>query len=672
MTISLKRKNEAFDILKNYEGDNPYMLTLQKYAYVYGDFDAIGDFQAEFILKNHNQSPIPINRMTRLADWYAEKKQEAWGTDFLPSKVKIISYLGETDTHYVCYLKYRKSEPAKLCFIPKKAVLKNFLVKDYNEIEVDFERYNRLSNFKRVLYDHQKDAIKFLLARKKCILADAPGLGKTTSLSVAAIEGNFDSILVICPASLKTNWKRELSFYVPDKDLTIIDGFMDKTKGELEKFLGYGEGRSGLKREELLKEAKDTGKWKFNRFVIINYDILDEFYKLPKTRSNADAEAAFANSPLLQYITNRKSLIIIDEAHALSNTKSNRYKIIRSLIRKGNPDSVYLATGTPITNNPQNLYSVLDLLGDPITSDYQYYMTRYCNAFEMVHPKDKEKKRRLTDNYLSKKGVSMIKSLKEEEKTELHDILHKYCRFMLIANDKSEPQNLDELRDRISHIYMRRTKDNLELPEKHVHEIYYDLTDKQFKEYEKLWDEYEEEQSKKDPEKDLNKNLLEGAIYRQYLADEMVANTKKLTDEMLAKGKKVVIACCYDNELYTLKEQYGDRCVIFNGKMSLKQKDDAVAAFMGDDSVDVFVGNIASAGVGITLTSSDCLIFNDIDYVPSNNFQMEDRIHRIGQTKPVDIYYQIFRNTQYERMWRIVMRKQTTIDAVIKKEDEKQ
>ena len=63
MTISLKRKNEAFDILKNYEGDNPYMLTLQKYAYVYGDFDAIGDFQAEFILKNHNQSPVPINRI---------------------------------------------------------------------------------------------------------------------------------------------------------------------------------------------------------------------------------------------------------------------------------------------------------------------------------------------------------------------------------------------------------------------------------------------------------------------------------------------------------------------------------------------------------------------------------------------------------------------------------
>lgn len=672
MTISLKRRNEAFEILKDYDGDNPYMLTLQKRVYVDRDIDAIEDFQAEFILKNYKTSPVPINKMTRLAEWYALKKQGAWGLDFIPYKVKIISYLGDTDSTYVCYLKYRKSEPAKLCFIPKKAVLKNFLVRDYNEIEVDFDRYDRLSNFKRVLYDHQKTAIKFLLARKKCILADAPGLGKTTSLSVAAIEGNFDSILIICPASLKTNWKRELSFYIPEKDLTIIDGFTDKTKGELEKFLGYAEGKSGLKREELLKEAKDVGKWKFNRFVIINYDILNEFYKLPTSRSNAALEESFNNSPLLQYITNRKSLIIIDEAHALSNPKSNMYKIIRSLIRKGNPDSIYLATGTPITNNPQNLYSVLDLLGDPVTADYQFYMTQYCGAFEMVHPKDKEKKKRITDNFLRKKGVAMIKQLSPKDKEELFDTLHKYCRFILIPNDKTDPQNLDELRDRISHIYLRRLKDNLELPEKRVHEVYYDLTDKQYAEYERLWEEYEEEQAEKDPEKELNKNLLEGSIYRQYLADEMVENTKKLANKMISAGRKVVIACCYDNELYTLKEYYGDRCVIFNGKMSLKQKDDAVAAFMGDDNVDVFVGNIASAGVGITLTSSDCLIFNDIDYVPSNNFQMEDRIHRIGQKKPVDIYYQIFRNTQYERMWNIVIRKQMTIDAVIKKEDEKQ
>ena len=219
MTISAKRKNEAFELLKQYNGENPYILLLQKYVYVDKDINAIGDFQAEFILKNYKTEPIAINKMTRVADWYAEKKQESWGIDFLPTKLKIISYLGDTDSHYACYVKYRKSVEPKLCFIPKKAVLKNFLVKDYNEIEVDFERYDKLSGYKRVLYPHQKDAIKFLLARKKCILADGMGLGKTTEASVAAIEGNFDSVLIICPASLKNNWKKELSFYIPEREI---------------------------------------------------------------------------------------------------------------------------------------------------------------------------------------------------------------------------------------------------------------------------------------------------------------------------------------------------------------------------------------------------------------------------------------------------------------------
>ena len=670
MTISTKRKNEAFELLKQYDGENPYILLLQKYVYVDKDINAIGDFQAEFILKNYKTEPIAINKMTRVADWYAEKKQESWGIDFLPTKLKIISYLGDTDSHYACYVKYRKSVEPKLCFIPKKAVLKNFLVKDYNEIEVDFERYDKLSGYKRVLYPHQKDAIKFLLARKKCILADDMGLGKTTSVSVAAIEGNFDSVLIVCPASLKSNWKRELSFYIPEREISVIDGFNDKTKGELEEFLGYAEGKSGKNRSELLEEAKTAGKWQFNRFVILNYDILDEFYKIPTGRSKVAWEATFEKSPMLQYITNRKTLIIIDEAHKLSNSKSNRYKVLRSLINKGNPDSLYLITGTPLTNDPSNIYCVLSLLGDPITDDYKYYMERYCGAFEMVHPKDKAKRARIVENYLSGKGVSAWKNLTGSEKDELKEEISKKCRMIFIP-DAKKVDNLDELRDRISHIYLRRTKDDLTLPEKRIHELYYDLTEEQYNEYEKLWEEYEKEQNESNEGKELNKSLLEGGIYRRYLSNQMVPYTEKLTDEIIAKGEKVVIACCYDEEIYALKEYYGDRAVLFNGKCSLKQKDAAVEAFMGDENVKVFLGNIASASVGITLISSSSLIFNDFSYLQSDNEQMQDRVYRIGQTKPVDIYYQLFRGTQYEKMWQIVLRKQFIFNKVIKKEEDK-
>ena len=49
----------------------------------------------------------------------------------------------------------------------------------------------------------------------------------------------------------------------------------------------------------------------------------------------------------------------------------------------------------------------------------------------------------------------------------------------------------------------------------------------------------------------------------------------------------------------------------------------------------------------------------------------EDRIYRIGQKRDVDIYYQIFRGTQYEKMWNLVLKKELAINQVIKKENEK-
>ena len=666
MIISAKKKNEAFDILRDYEGENPYILTLKKEVYVNKNIDAIGNFQAEYILKNNNTSPKPINKIVKLADWYAEAKKEEWELDFVPDKIKIVTLLGETENTYNCYIQYRQSVPPQPCFLRKNGLLTNFLVEDYRKIEVDFDRYSRLSDFKRILFDHQKDAVKFLLSRKKCILADDMGLGKTTSVSVAAIEGNFDSVLIICPASIKEVWKRELSYYIPEKDITIIEGFSDKKKGELEVFLGYAEGKSNMTREQLLEEAKEHGQWKFNRFIIVNYDIVDNFFKSKRTYTKEQFDELLENNPMLKYINNRKSLIILDEAHNLSNSKSIRYKTIRGLINKGKPDSIYAVTGTPITNDPANLYCVLNLLGDSITSDWDYYMKSYCAAEEFC--KDKEERNRWTQKFLEFKKKSTWYDLTKEEKDELKKYLHEHCKFILIPKGSS---NLEELRDRISHIYLRRTKDSLTLPEKTIHEMYYDLTPSQEEEYNRLWEEYEEEKKTLDPEKEINKDLLEGAIYRQYLSNEMIPNTIALTDRAIAKGEKVVIACCYDEELYRLQEYYGDKCVIYNGKMSLRQKEDAISRFTDDDNVMVFIGNIKASSVGITLIASRTLIFNTFSYSDIDNKQMSDRVHRLGQKKPCHIIYQVFKNTYNEHALEICLKKEDIFNTVIKKEEEK-
>ena len=670
---SAKAQNEAIEILRGYSGTNPYYLMLKRDVILKGDVKKLNAFNVEYIIENQNFIPKQIGKTIKIADWYGLKKQQDWGTEFVPQKLRVVSLLGETSTTYHCYVQYRQSVDPVMAFLPKKAVLTNFTLPDWHDYPVDFDRYDKLSMSKdpnRRLKLHQRDGIKFLLARKKCVLADDMGYGKTCELAVAAIEGNFDAVLIICPASIKTNWKKELMWYVPERDITIIESYLDKNKGELEKFLGYKEGKSGLSMSELQNEAKEAGKWGENRFVIVNYDIVNEFYEIPATRSRENIEKAYQNSPMLQYIANKKALVIVDEAHRLSNTTADRYKIIKDLIKRGNPDSVYLATGTPITNNPQNYFNLLQLIGDPVADDREYYMKRYCAAIEIPrNAKEKAKRDAISRKFIANMGKSNWYELTDNEKDELREIIKKSVRMLTIPNGES---NLEELKDRTAHIYLRRVKEDLlDLPNKTVHEVFYDLDMGQLMEYNRLWEEYEAAQLEADPTKDLNKELLEGAIYRKYLSNQMVPNTIKLADSFIEKGEKVVIACCYDEELYTLKEYYGDKCVIYNGKVSAKDKDKNIEKFTNDPNIMVFIGNIQAAGVGITLLASHVLIFNNISFVPGDNLQMQDRIFRIGQTKDVDIYYQIFKDTQYEKMWDIVLRKSLVINQIVKKEDEK-
>jgi len=671
MGISIKNKLHAYDLLKEYNGSNPYFFMLKRDILVKGG--EMSDFSAEYIIRNFDFKPVKIDKVVKLADWYQEKKKGDWNIDFLPEKVVVKWLLGETETTYHCYVKYRQSVDQVQCFLPKRAVLTNFLVEDYTKLNIDFDRYDKLSMSKdpnRKLREHQKTGVQFLLSRKKCVLADEPGYGKSSELAVAAIEGNFDSVLIICPASIKSTWKKELLWYVPERDITIVEGVQGKTKSELETYLGYGVGKSGKKVKELQEEAKERGKWQDNRFVIVNFDILDEVYKIPETRSKENIDKALLQSPMLQYLKDKKSLIIIDEAHKLSDMSSIRYKVIRDMVKRAQPDSIYAATGTPITNNPQNFYCVLQFLGDPITDDYNYYMERYCNAKRFPkNAEEKEKRNKLSENFVKSKGKSNWWALTDEEKNELNKIIDRSVKMKTVANGSS---NLDELKERVSHIYLRRVKEDLQgMVKKTIHEIYYDLDMRQLMEYNKLWDEYETAQIEADPTKEINKELLEGAIYRRYLSNEMVPNTIELANSFIERGEKVVIGCCYDEELYRLRDYYGDRCVIYNGKMSAKEKDKAQESFMTDPEVKVLIGNLQSAGVGLTLTAARKLIFNDFSYVKGDNDQFQDRIHRINQTEDVDIYFQIFKDTQYQKMWEIVLRKGYVIDQIIKKEGDK-
>ena len=674
MVINVEDKKNAIDLLEKYSGNNPYLLNLKK-DFFNGRI-SLNDFNTEYIIKNYDKEPKLINKNIKITQWYGEKLQNDWEIDFLPKILKIKYLLGETETTYHCLIKYRQNMDYIYAFLNKKGVMTDFITEDYHNIKVDFDRYNKLSQTRRpdkeprFIKPHQKEAVQFLLARKKCVLADDMGLGKTMSLTIAAIEGNFDCVLIICPASLKSNWFEELTYFVPEREISIIGGFTGMKKNELERYLGYGVGKSGKTIPELQEEAKKRGKWNENRFVIVNYDILDEFFKFPKSRKKVDIEEAYNQSHLLQFISGKKSLIIVDEAHNLSNMKSQQYKIINSLIHKGKPDSVYFATGTPITNNPQNYYNLLYLIDCDITNDWQYYIEHYCEGFKMpINEEEKEKKKRITNEFVKNCKKNSWYDLTDTEKKLLNEELSRKVKFRWIPKGAS---NLDELKERTKQIYLRRTKEDFnELPEKHVLERIYLLSDEEKQEYDRLWEEYEREKLEENPNKELNKELLEGGLYRKYLSNKMVPHTIKFVNRCLEKNEKVIIICCYDEELYTLRDYYSNKCVIYNGKMSSKEKDYAKNEFMNNPEVKVIIGNIDSIGVGLNLTVSRLVIFNNFSFVPGINRQAEDRVYRIGQKRDVFIYYQFFKDTQYEKMWDTVLRKELVINQIIKKENEK-
>jgi SWI/SNF-related matrix-associated actin-dependent regulator 1 of chromatin subfamily A len=592
---------------------------------------SLSEFDATYILNNYDFQPYDVNKTVKISSDYGEILQKKYNLDFKPEKIRISRVIGEFGESLHCYVKYRKSVEPTLMYVKKKYILNQLQDNIQNvNVDVNFKKYDNVTKASGItLKKAQKEGIEFLLKNKKCILADSMGTGKTRQALIASMETCAPKILIICPASLKSTWKREICVYNDETDVSIING----------------------------------SEWNTNsRFTIVNYDILDNFYKVPtdivyedkineqgkkekvpvmikssngtlvpKTRKSAKKEKikeCLQQSPL--FLENF-SCVIIDEAHKLSNNTSIRYKVISDFLKRSNIPYVFLLTGTPLTNRPMNLYHILKLIDADVTRDYQYYVTRYCDG-----------------------RTIKLKTGKE----------------ITLSNGAT---NLEELKEKIKHVYIRRLLSEMtDMVEKNIETRYYDLSDTQMKRYEELWDEYvsaQQEQGNDDSED--YRQLVEGILVRQYLAKEMIANTTQLVDEKIEDGEKVIIICTFTEEINELKKYYGNKCVVYDGKMSLKQKDKAEYEFMNNPKVKVFIGQIIACSVGLTLTAAHTLVFNSYSWVAADNLQAQDRIYRLNQTQDVTCIYQLFNDSISQNMFDKVMRKEVIMNETIKSENEK-
>ena len=612
--------DKAYEILKTYNGTNNQ---IKYYQYMYSKNSIVlKEFDINYILNNYDYSPKTINKIVKISDIFGKKIQEKYELDFTPEKVKITTIIGEMGDSYHCFLQFRQSIPPKLFYLNKKYILNPLETIDYSKIDIDFNQFDKKTeHLGRKLKALQKEGVKFLLSNKKCILADGMGSGKSIQSIVASICTNVDKILIICPASVKSTWKRELRYYVDEKDITIVNGN------------NWGE---------------------TTKFTIINYDILDNFYTVPtenvieevvtkdennntitkivtktkKSTKKAVIEECMKNSRLFQ---EKFGCVIVDEVHRMVNNKSIRYQVIDDLFKRTRPPFRFLLTGTPMTNKPMNLYYILKLIDAEVTDDYRFYVKRYCGGKEM--------------------------KLRTGKK-------------ILIANDAT---NLDELKEKIKHVYIRRLLSQMsDMVKKNIEVKEYDLNEKQTIRYNELWDEYVKAQEEKgNNDSEAYRQLVEGTIVRQYLAKEMIPNTIHLAEEIIDNDEKVIISCTYTEEVNELKKYFGKIAVVYDGKMTSKQKDKSEYEFMNNPKIKVFIGQIDSASVGLTLTAATKLIFNSFSFSSHVLKQMEDRIYRLTQTKDVTCYYQVFTDSISQHVYNTVLKKELMANTIIKSESEK-
>jgi len=228
--------------------------------------------------------------------------------------------------------------------------------------------------------------------------------------------------------------------------------------------------------------------------------------------------------------------------------------------------------------------------------------------------------------------------------------------------------NLDELSMKTKDIMLRRLKTEvLDMPDKTISVLYHDLDKNQKLEYDELWDEYNEERviDGKRRLSELSRDLVELGLLRKFIAMCTIPYTIEKVNEALENNQKVVIFTTFTEELMELKDYFNNKCVIHHGSMSDKNKQESVDQFQNNNNIKVFIGNIISAGVGITLTAGTVVVFNSFDWVPGNNEQAEDRCYRLSQPNNVTVYYHLFKNTISLAMWFVVMNKQSVINRIM-------
>lgn len=463
------------------------------------------------------------------------------------------------------------------------------------------------------LFTHQKEGIAFLKKTKKAILADEMGLGKTRQAIVAAGQESDKAVLIICPASLKINWEREIHMIYEGDTVYVVEPG-----------------------PEYNIEIDDSA------WIVINYDMLEKY-----------------KEQILMLIRNGEiETVILDEAHYIKGSDTIRAKIALKICEKA--ERVYMLTGTPVMNRPVELFNMLKGIGHPLGKLKTVFVKRYCGGQLKTMVQDLESGKRFF--------VDPTRSYPFRAKKQ------KYRVFTFL--DDSGATRLDELREYTKDVMLRRKKEDvLDLPEKIISTQICELTELQQREYDNAWEIYLEWlEQHPSADRDIEnikgaQQLIEIGKLKQVCSlakiDRIVEDIKNTVEQ----GEKVIVFTQYTETLKIITKRLGEKkigCAALMGEMGQVGRQVSVDAFQNEDDIKVFVSNIKAGGVGITLTAASIVMFADMDWSPEIHNQAMDRAHRIGQTGTVNVYYYVVKDTIEEKIVELLGEKKEIISKLVR------
>ena len=479
-------------------------------------------------------------------------------------------------------------------------------------------------HFKTKPFKHQVEGVLHGLRTDKFLLADEQGLGKTKqAIDIAVnrkLKEGFKHCLIVCGVnSLKWNWVNEIKRH--SNESVHILGTRVNAKGKV---------REGSLKERL--EDLQNGRDEF--FLITNIESLRKPQQKKRVNGRMqDIELSETQKIQLAIINEIEKMtkdgtigmVIFDEIHKAKNAQSQQGKAIHHL---KSPYKIAL-TGTPLMNNPIDLYNILKWL-DVERSSFYGFRNRYC-------------------------------------------IMGGYGGYEIVGY-----KNLKELQMKLDSVMLRRKKEDvLDLPPKIRQTEYVEMTAKQRQIYNEVLRGVRENLAdiKLSPNPLAQLVRLRQATSHTGIISDTVQESakfdrmKEIIEELVESNQKAIVFSNWTEVTdRALKELQDYNPAYITG--DVKDRQAQVEKFQNDDSCKVIIGTISAMGTGLTLTAASTVIFLDKPWNPANTVQAEDRAHRIGTTGTVNVITLVCKDTIDERIEEIIYEKSELSEGLVEGNDD--